>query len=103
MLATAPAPPAPPSPEQLRQPAEGTVALQFETIGAAAEGCDLIVGATALQLAAPSVAERRGIPYVFAAYCPRVVPSPHHAPLPLTLRGDSPQPEGEPAGLPPVE
>lgn len=100
MLAAAPAaPPAPPSPEQLRQLVEGTVAAQFETIGAAAEGCDLIVGATALQIAAPSVAERRGIPYVFAAYCPRVVPSPHHAPLPLTLRGDSPQPEGEPADL----
>jgi vancomycin aglycone glucosyltransferase len=51
---------------------EGTVADQFETITAAARGCDVIVGATALQIAAPSVAEKLGIPYVFltAAPCP---------------------------------
>jgi vancomycin aglycone glucosyltransferase len=46
----------------------------------AAQGCDPIVGATALQGAAPSVAERMGIPYVFAAYSPTVPPSGHHAP-----------------------
>lgn len=77
-----------PSPEQVRQMIEGTVTTQFETVAAAAAGCDLIVGATALQVAAPSVAERMGIPYVFAAYCPAVLPSPHHAPPVLTLRGD---------------
>ena len=71
---------APPTPEQIRQMIEGTVAAQFETISRAAETCDMIVGATALQIAAPSVAERMGIPYVFAAYCPAVLPSPHHAP-----------------------
>ncbi|HEX6747108.1 MAG TPA: glycosyltransferase [Longimicrobium sp.] len=37
---------APPTPEQRRQMMEGTVAAQFETITAAAAGCDLIVGAT---------------------------------------------------------
>jgi vancomycin aglycone glucosyltransferase len=83
---------APPSPERLRQLAEGTVANQFETITAAAKGCDVIVGATALQIAAPSVAERLGIPYVFAAYCPTVLPSPHHAPIPLRLRAETPAP-----------
>ena len=81
-----------PTPEQIRQMMEGTVAAQFETIGAAAQGCDVIVGATALQIAAPSVAERRGIPYVFAAYCPAVLPSRHHAPPVLALRGDVPAP-----------
>jgi len=81
-----------PSPERLRQLAEGTVATQFETILAAAKGYDIIVGATALQIAAPSVAERMGIPYVFAAYCPTVLPSPHHSPPPLALRGDTPAP-----------
>jgi vancomycin aglycone glucosyltransferase len=86
------APPAPPSPERLRQLAEGTVATQFETIGAAAQGCDIIVGATALQIAAPSVAELTGIPYVFAAYCPVVLPSPHHAPPPLPVPGQLPAP-----------
>src|SRR3954470_11241750 len=59
-----------PTPEQVRQMMEATVATQFETIMAAAQECDMIVGATALQIAAPSVAEKLGIPYVFAAYCP---------------------------------
>lgn len=66
-----------------------TVATQFETIAAAAQGCDVIVGATALQIAAPSIAERMGIPYVFVAYCPIVLPSPHHAPPVLGMLGDT--------------
>jgi vancomycin aglycone glucosyltransferase len=69
--------------ERRRQLAEASVATQFETIAAAAQGCDVIVAATALQIAARSVSERMGIPYVFAAYCPNVLPSPHHAPPPL--------------------
>ena len=81
---------APPTPEQIRQMIEGTVAAQFTTISAAAQGCDLIVGATALQVAAPSVAEQMGIPYVFAAYCPAVLPSSQHAPPVLVMRGDQP-------------
>jgi vancomycin aglycone glucosyltransferase len=81
------------SPERRRQLAEASVATQFETISAAAEGCDGIVGASALQIAARSVAERMGIPYVFVAYCPRVFPSPHHAPLPLPpVPGQTPTP-----------
>src|SRR5690606_38880625 len=77
-----PPPSAPPSPEQRRRMAEATVATQFATITSAADGCDVIVAATALQMAARSVAEAMGIPYVFAAYCPAVLPSPHHAPPP---------------------
>jgi vancomycin aglycone glucosyltransferase len=80
----------PPTPEQIRQAIEGTVATQFETIATAAEGCDMIVGATALQIAAPSIAEKMGIPYFFVAYCPAVLPSPHHAPPVLTMLGDKP-------------
>lgn len=83
---------APPTPEQRRQMMEGTVATQFETIAKAAEGCDVMVGATALQIAAPSVAEMRGIPYAFAAYCPAVLPSPHHPPPVLAMLGDKPAP-----------
>ena len=79
-----------PSPEQVRQAMENTVATQFETITAAAQGCDRIVGATALQIAAPSIAEKLGIPYFFAAYCPAVLPSPHHAPPVLAALGDKP-------------
>jgi vancomycin aglycone glucosyltransferase len=70
-------------PEQWRQMAEGTVATQFETVTAAAQGCDIIVAATALQVAARSVAEKMGIPYIFVAYAPNVLPSPHHPPPPL--------------------
>ena len=82
-----------PSPERRRQLAEATVATQFETITAAAQGCDVIVAATALQIAARSVAEQMGIPYFFAAYCPIVLPSPHHAPPPLPpLPGQTPAP-----------
>jgi vancomycin aglycone glucosyltransferase len=80
--------PVPPTPERMRQMVEGTVATQFETITVAAEGCDVIVGATALQIAAPSVAEKLGIPYVFVAYCPTVLPSRAHAPILLRMLGD---------------
>jgi vancomycin aglycone glucosyltransferase len=83
----------PPSAEQMRQAIEGTVATQFATIAAAAEGCDVIVAATALQIAAGSVAERMGIPYHFAAYSTPVLPSPHHAPPPLRMLGQTPASE----------
>jgi vancomycin aglycone glucosyltransferase len=73
----------PPTPEQRRQMIDGTVATQFETIATAADGCDVIVGAAALQVAARSIAETRGNPYVFAAYSPTVLPSAHHPPAPL--------------------
>jgi len=66
-----------------RRMAEETVATQFEAVTAAAAGCDAIVAATALQIAAHSIAEKKGMPYVFAAYCPIVLPSPRHAPPPL--------------------
>jgi vancomycin aglycone glucosyltransferase len=75
--------PQPPPPEQRRLMAETTVATQFETIAAAARDCDGIVAATALQIAARSVAEKMGIPYIFVAYSPIVLPSLHHPPPPL--------------------
>jgi vancomycin aglycone glucosyltransferase len=87
--ATLPTTPGAISPEQAQRMREATVAAQFETITETARGCDLIVGATALQLAARSVAEAQGIPYVFAAYCPTVLPSPHHPPIALRVLGDS--------------
>lgn len=69
--------------EQRRRMAEATVSTQFETIPEAARGCDTIVAASALQVAARSVAETMGIGYVFVAYSPVVLPSLHHAPPPL--------------------
>jgi vancomycin aglycone glucosyltransferase len=83
--------PAKPTPEQMRQIAEATVGTQFEVIPAAAEGCDILVGGGALQIALHSVAEQKGITYVYASYCPITLPSSHHAPP--AWRGDSP-PDG---------
>ena len=73
-------------PERLGQPTEATVADQFTTIAEAARGGDVIV-TTALQVAARSVAEALGQRYVFAAFCPAFLPSPHHAPPPLGAPG----------------
>jgi vancomycin aglycone glucosyltransferase len=81
-----------PTREQVQQMVDGSVAAQFSAITAAAQGCDIIVGATALQIAARSVAELMGIPYAFAAYCPIVLPSPEHAPPPLPPRGHTSSP-----------
>ena len=69
-----------PAAEQLQQLAAHTVRLQFPVLMEAARDCDLIVAAGALQLATRSVAESLKIPYVFAAYCPAVLPSPSHPP-----------------------
>lgn len=91
MTAAAPAAQAPLSPERRRELASASVAAQFDAIAAAAAGCDIIVAATALQIAARSVAEKLGIGYLFAAYCPIVFPSPHHAPPPMpALPGEVP-------------
>jgi vancomycin aglycone glucosyltransferase len=80
----------PPSPDRLRQLGEASVAAQFETVAQAAQDCDVIVAATALQIAARSLAEVRGIPYIFTAYCPAVLPSPRHAPPPMPLQSPLP-------------
>lgn len=74
-----------PTPEELRRlraSAPDLITDQFETIGAAVHGCDVIVGANAHQYAAPSIAERAGIGYVTAVYAPVAVPSPELGPPP---------------------
>ncbi|MEU9131464.1 glycosyltransferase [Kitasatospora sp. NPDC048540] len=81
-----------PTPEQLRRLARSTVDAQFATLPAAADGCEVIVAGGALQIAARSVAEQLGIGYVYAGYCPTTLPSPHHAPPPLTALGQRPAP-----------
>ncbi|MEV4457326.1 glycosyltransferase [Microbispora sp. NPDC049633] len=78
---------APPTPEQRRRMIEGTIAVQFATIPAAAEGCDVIVGGGAMSMAARSVAEQLGIGYVYVSYCPVTLPSSHHAPVPVWGQG----------------
>ena len=71
------------SPDAIRRLMTDTIAGQFATLREAAACCDLIVASTALQYAARSIAEQKGIPYFFAAYSPIVLPSPYHAPPPL--------------------
>ncbi|MGD0680031.1 MAG: glycosyltransferase [Polyangiaceae bacterium] len=73
-------PSAPPTPEQVRALVSGLVTDQFRSVGGAAEGCDVILGAGEHQVAARSVAEARGIRYVSAVYCPIALPSPDYAP-----------------------
>ena len=64
------------------------IAEQFEKLPAAAADCDAVVatGLFPVAAAAQSVAEKLGIRYVFTAYCPIFLPSPHHRPQPLPGR-----------------
>jgi vancomycin aglycone glucosyltransferase len=78
-----------------RQLLEETVTAQFETIASAARDCDAIVGATALQVAAPSIAASMRVPYMFAAYCPTVLPSRRHPPPVLAMLGETPAPPAD--------
>jgi vancomycin aglycone glucosyltransferase len=77
---TVPGKPVMPTKEQLQKMADDSVREQFSVISGAARGCDLIVAATALQFAARSIADSQDIPYVFAAYCPVVLPSAKYPP-----------------------
>ncbi len=77
---TVPGKPVLPPKEQLQKMAEETVRTQFQVIGEGARGCDLIVAAGALQIAARSIAEAQNIAYIFAAYCPAVLPSIKYPP-----------------------
>ncbi|HET7607207.1 MAG TPA: glycosyltransferase, partial [Gammaproteobacteria bacterium] len=67
---------------KLRESMPDLVTDEFVTIGAAVEGCDVIVGANAHQYAGPSIAETRGIGCVTAVYAPVALPSPELAPPP---------------------
>ncbi|MGA9078118.1 MAG: glycosyltransferase [Acidimicrobiales bacterium] len=71
-----------PTPADLPRVAAEVMAGQFDTVAAAAEGCDVLLATGLLPAAASarSVSEKLGIRYVYAAYCPIFLPSPHHAP-----------------------
>src|SRR5262245_42100838 len=73
------------TPEELRRLRESMPDLitdQFQTIGAAVDGCDVILGANAHQYAAPSIAEHAGIRCVTAVDAPVAFPSRDLAPPP---------------------
>jgi vancomycin aglycone glucosyltransferase len=63
------------------------IATQFETVAEAAEGCDALLATGMAHFASRSVAEKLGIHYVYATFCPFLLPSPHHAPPPGLLPG----------------
>lgn len=70
-------------PMDLPQRAALVMAAQFDAISAAAEGCDVVL-ATGLfpsTAAARVVAEQRGLPFIYAGYCPLFLPSRHHRPF----------------------
>jgi vancomycin aglycone glucosyltransferase len=64
------------------------IAEQFDKLPKAAEDCDALVatGLFPVTASAQSVAEKLGIRYVYAAYCPIFLPSPHFRPQPLPTR-----------------
>ncbi|MBP2329996.1 vancomycin aglycone glucosyltransferase [Kibdelosporangium banguiense] len=80
----------PPTADEARKMVEDSVAAQFAAVRAAAEGCDVIVHGGYLVVAARTVAEQMGIPYVMAAYCPVFLPSAHHAPPVYPMLGQKP-------------
>jgi vancomycin aglycone glucosyltransferase len=69
------------------------LAALFDTVAAAAEGCEALLATGLAHFASRSVAEKLGIPYVYATFCAFLLPSPHHAPPPLVLPGQSLPPE----------
>jgi vancomycin aglycone glucosyltransferase len=60
------------------------ISTQYDTIFAAAEGVDVVVATGLSHFAARSAAEKRDIPYVYALFCPVVLPSSEHSPISLT-------------------
>jgi vancomycin aglycone glucosyltransferase len=82
----------PSTPADAPRVAAELVAAQFETVAAAAEGCDALVATGLMPAGARTVAEVRGIPYVLAAFFWGSFPSPHHAPM---QRPGKPFPPGE--------
>jgi hypothetical protein len=72
----------PSTPADAPRVAAELVAAQFETVAAAAEGCDALVASGLMPAGVRTVAEVRDIPYVLVAFHPGSFPSPHHVPLP---------------------
>lgn len=68
----------------LPQHAARMIAAQYEAIGAAAEGSDAVLatGLVPSAAAAQCVAEKLGVPYFHATFCPLFLPSHHHKPYP---------------------
>jgi vancomycin aglycone glucosyltransferase len=84
--------PKPPTAKDAFRLAPELVAARFETLTAAAEGCDALLATGLLPAGARDVADKLGIPYVFACFHLLGLPSRHFAP---GRRPGTPSPEGE--------
>jgi vancomycin aglycone glucosyltransferase len=71
-----------PSEADLRRHLDGLIAAQFDTVAAAAQGCDALVatGFPPSAAGARSATEGLGVHYVYASYQPTILPSPHYPP-----------------------
>jgi vancomycin aglycone glucosyltransferase len=74
---------APVTPVSVPRRAAAIIAEQFEKLPAVLRGADVLLAAGILPsvAGARSVAETLGIPYVYAAFQPNSLPSPHHQPI----------------------
>ncbi|MBK3574352.1 glycosyltransferase family 1 protein [Streptomyces sp. MBT65] len=82
----------PPSPGAAFRLAPELVAARYETLTAAAEGCDVLLATGLMPAGARSVAEKLGIRYVFACFHTVGLPSRHRRP---PSRPGTPSPEEE--------
>lgn len=70
----------PPSAADVPRIAAELVAARFDTLAAAAEGCDALVATGLMPAGTRSVAEKLGIHYVYACFHPFELPSSHYPP-----------------------
>jgi vancomycin aglycone glucosyltransferase len=84
--------PKPPTAQDAFRLAPELVAARFETLGAAAEGCDVLVATGLMPAGAPDVAEKLGIHYVLACFQIFGLPSRH---FPPGMRPGTPSPQDE--------
>ena len=82
----------PPAADLPRRAAE-MIAAYFDTVAAAAEGCDALVATGLFPAAAGarSVTEKLGIRYVYPSFQPVTLPSPHYQPSPRPGRPFPPE------------
>jgi vancomycin aglycone glucosyltransferase len=80
------------TPADAPRTAANLVAMQFDTVAPAADGCDAVVATGLMPAGVRSIAEKLGIRYECVSFMPGVIPSPHFVPLP---RPGRPFPPGE--------
>ncbi|MCX4633604.1 glycosyltransferase family 1 protein [Streptomyces sp. RPA4-5] len=82
----------PPTAQDAFRLAPELVAARFDTLSVAAEGADALLATGLMPAGAPDVAEKLGIPYVFACFHPFGLPSRHFRP---GARPGTPSPQEE--------